>query len=54
VAELNRNNITSATYVLYPNEGHTIARVENVLALTAKVEQFFADCLGGRMEATGG
>ncbi|CAM6006361.1 unnamed protein product [Sphagnum balticum] len=54
VAELNRYNITSAMYVLYPNEAQTIARVENVLAFTAKVEQFFADCLRGRMEATGG
>jgi hypothetical protein len=46
---LKRNNIP-VTYLLYPDEGHFFARPENLLSFTAYAEQFFGDCMGGRVE----
>ncbi len=41
------------TYVLYPDEGHGIARPANQISFSAVAEQFLATCLGGRVEAVG-
>ncbi|CAM6006355.1 unnamed protein product [Sphagnum balticum] len=49
VAALKRNNIP-VTYLLYPDEGHFFSRPENLLSFTAYAEQFFGDCMGGRVE----
>ncbi len=38
------------TYVVYPDEGHGLARPENLTDFTARAEVFFAKCLGGRAE----
>ncbi|MBK7859102.1 MAG: S9 family peptidase [Archangiaceae bacterium] len=38
------------TYVLYPDEGHGLARPENRTDYYARVEQFLAASLGGRVE----
>ena len=38
------------TYLLYPDEGHFFSRPENLLSFTAYMEQFFGDCMGGRVE----
>src|SRR3954452_2094166 len=38
------------TYVVYPDEGHGIDRTENAIDLFARVDQFLAQCLGGRFE----
>jgi dipeptidyl aminopeptidase/acylaminoacyl peptidase len=42
------------TYILFPDEGHTIARPENRLAFYAAADQFLGACLGGRVEPIGG
>ena len=41
------------TYVLYPDEGHGLARPENRLSFFAIAEAFLAKCLGGRCEPIG-
>ncbi len=41
------------TYVLYPDEGHGFARPENNTAFYAIVENFLAECIGGRAEPIG-
>jgi dipeptidyl aminopeptidase/acylaminoacyl peptidase len=38
------------TYVVYPDEGHGLVRPENRLDANARIEQFLANHLGGRME----
>jgi dipeptidyl aminopeptidase/acylaminoacyl peptidase len=38
------------TYVLYPDEGHGLARPENRTDYYARVEAFLAQALGGRVE----
>lgn len=38
------------TYVLYPDEGHGLARPENRQDFAARVERFFSTCLGTRAE----
>jgi dipeptidyl aminopeptidase/acylaminoacyl peptidase len=38
------------TYVLYPDEGHGLARPENRIDFFARAEGFFAKVLGGRFE----
>lgn len=38
------------TYVVYADEGHGLARPENRLDFAARVEAFFATCLGTRAE----
>jgi dipeptidyl aminopeptidase/acylaminoacyl peptidase len=40
------------TYVLYPDEGHGLARAENRLQFYGLVEPFLAQYLGGRAEQT--
>ncbi|MGB4696279.1 MAG: prolyl oligopeptidase family serine peptidase, partial [Methanothrix sp.] len=40
----------SVTYVLFPDEGHYIARPENNIAFYAVAESFLAQHLGGRFE----
>lgn len=35
-------------YLLFPNEGHSVSKWRNRLAMWREVEDFFADCLGGR------
>ncbi|MEO0062524.1 MAG: Prolyl tripeptidyl peptidase precursor [Pseudomonadota bacterium] len=41
------------TYVLFPDEGHGFARPENNIAFNAVIENFLANCLGGRAEGVG-
>lgn len=41
-------NKHEVTYILYPDEGHGFARPANKLDFTSRVEQFFAQHLGGR------
>lgn len=41
------------TYVLYPDEGHGLARPTNRLSFFAIAEAFLAQCLGGRFEPVG-
>lgn len=38
------------TYVLYPDEGHQFARLENTISFNAVTEAFLGQCLGGRVE----
>ncbi|MGB7184530.1 MAG: alpha/beta fold hydrolase, partial [Burkholderiaceae bacterium] len=35
-------------YVVYKNEGHSVRRWRNKLDMWRRIEDFFADCLGGR------
>jgi dipeptidyl aminopeptidase/acylaminoacyl peptidase len=49
VAAIERNHGT-ATYVLYPDEGHGFARPPNRMDFNARAEQFLAEQLGGRAE----
>jgi dipeptidyl aminopeptidase/acylaminoacyl peptidase len=49
VAAIEKNG-GSATYVLYPDEGHGFARPENNIDFMARVERFLAEHLGGRFE----
>ena len=39
-------------YIVAPNEGHGFANPDNRLALYRSMEQFFGDCLGGRVQPT--
>ncbi len=41
------------TYIVFPDEGHGFARPENVMAFNATMENFLANCLGGRAEPIG-
>lgn len=41
------------TYLLFPDEGHGLARPENVIGFTAVAENFLKPCLGGRAEPIG-
>jgi dipeptidyl aminopeptidase/acylaminoacyl peptidase len=41
------------TYLLYPDEGHGLARQENRIAFYATVENFLSGCLGGRAQPIG-
>jgi len=41
------------TYLLYPDEGHGLARTENFMSFSAVAEAFFSECLGGRYEPIG-
>ena len=47
-------NQGTATYVLYPDEGHGFARPENRLDFHARAEAFLAGALGGRAEPMAG
>jgi len=42
------------TYVIYPDEGHGMARPQNKLSFFAVAEAFLAEHLGGRAEPVGG
>lgn len=42
------------TYVLFPDEGHGLARPENSIAFSAIVESFLGKCLGARVEPENG
>lgn len=44
---------TPVTYVLYPDEGHGLARATNRLSFFAVAEGFLSKCLGGRFEPVG-
>jgi dipeptidyl aminopeptidase/acylaminoacyl peptidase len=52
VRAMEENGI-SVTYVLFPDEGHGLARPENRLAFYAVTEHFLAAHLGGRAEPIG-
>jgi acetyl esterase/lipase len=41
------------TYLIYPDEGHGLARPQNRLSFYAVAEQFLGACLGGRIEPVG-
>jgi dienelactone hydrolase len=41
------------TYILFPDEGHMIARPQNRLAFCAAAERFLSAWLGGRCEPIG-
>ncbi len=49
VAAMEKNGGT-ATYVLYPDEGHGFIRPANRMDFLARVETFLAEHLGGRYE----
>jgi dipeptidyl aminopeptidase/acylaminoacyl peptidase len=49
VAAIEKNGGT-ATYVLYPDEGHEFARAENRIDFYARAEAFLGKYLGGRVE----
>lgn len=44
----------TATYVLYPDEGHGFGRPENFIDFTARAETFLGKHLGGRVEPLDG
>ena len=52
VAEMRRNG-KPVTYAVYPDEGHGLARAENLMSFMAVVEAFLAAHLGGRCEPFG-
>jgi dipeptidyl aminopeptidase/acylaminoacyl peptidase len=52
VEAMNQRNIP-VTYLLYPQEGHGLARPENRFAFYAVQEAFLAENLGGRYEEIG-
>lgn len=52
VEAMNQKGIP-VTYMLYPQEGHGLARPENRFAYYAVMEAFLAENLGGRYEAVG-
>ncbi|MGK7313273.1 MAG: prolyl oligopeptidase family serine peptidase, partial [Candidatus Longimicrobiales bacterium M2_2A_002] len=37
-------------YIVAPDEGHGFANPDNRLALYRSMEQFFGECLGGRVQ----
>ena len=41
------------TYLLYPDEGHGLARPENDMSFTAVSDIFLSEFLGGRYEPIG-
>jgi dipeptidyl aminopeptidase/acylaminoacyl peptidase len=53
VAAIEKNGGT-ATYVLYPDEGHNFVRPANRMDFIARVENFLAEHLGGRFEPIDG
>jgi dipeptidyl aminopeptidase/acylaminoacyl peptidase len=50
IVEAMRKNGLTVTYVVYPDEGHGLAREENNLDFMGRVEEFLAEHLGGRKE----
>ncbi|MFZ1887738.1 MAG: hypothetical protein WAU33_06885 [Candidatus Binataceae bacterium] len=49
MAAIEKNGGT-ATYVLYPDEGHGFIQTPNRIDFMARVERFLAEHLGGRYE----
>ena len=52
VTAMQQNNVP-VTYLIYPDEGHGIARPANRMAFFAVAEAFLAEHLGGRYEPIG-
>jgi dipeptidyl aminopeptidase/acylaminoacyl peptidase len=50
IVEAARRNDLAVTYVVYPDEGHGLARAENNLDFMGRVEEFLAGHIGGRKE----
>ena len=48
-----KDNGIPVTYVLYPDEGHGLARPNNRLSFFAISEVFLAQCLGGTYQPLG-
>jgi dipeptidyl aminopeptidase/acylaminoacyl peptidase len=53
VARTLKDNGVPVTYLVYDDEGHGLARLENRLSFFAVAEQFLAGHLGGRYEPVG-
>jgi dipeptidyl aminopeptidase/acylaminoacyl peptidase len=49
VAAMRKNNL-SVQYVVYPDEGHGLARPDNNLDFMGRVEEFLAEHLDGRKQ----
>jgi dipeptidyl aminopeptidase/acylaminoacyl peptidase len=49
-----RDRGVKVKYIVAPNEGHGFANADNRMALYRSMEQFFGDCLGGRVQPTVG
>ena len=49
-----RDRGVKVKYIVAPNEGHGFANPNNRMALYRAMEQFFGDCLGGRVQPTMG
>jgi acetyl esterase/lipase len=47
-----RDRGVKVQYIVAPNEGHGFANPNNRLALYRAMEQFFGECLGGRVQPT--
>lgn len=54
IVEAMKKNGIECEYLLFPDEGHGLARPENRLMFFAAAEEFLATHLGGRFEAAGG
>jgi len=48
IVDVMRKNNSAVTYLLYPDEGHGLMRVENNFSFWAISEIFLSQCLGGR------
>jgi dipeptidyl aminopeptidase/acylaminoacyl peptidase len=48
-----RTHGTSATYLVFPDDGADLTHAQNRLAYLAVLEHFLGDCLGGRVEPVG-
>jgi dipeptidyl aminopeptidase/acylaminoacyl peptidase len=53
VAQNLRGRRASLVYLVYPDEGHELARPQNRLSFFAVMEHFLGQCLGGRIEPAG-
>lgn len=54
IVEAMKNHDIPVLYLLYPDEGHGLARPENRLSFYANAETFLAEFIGGRSEADDG
>jgi dipeptidyl aminopeptidase/acylaminoacyl peptidase len=50
IVEAMKKNNLPVTYVVYPDEGHDLARGPNNMDFMGRVEEFLEECLGGRKE----
>ncbi|UCF78857.1 MAG: S9 family peptidase [Candidatus Eiseniibacteriota bacterium] len=50
IVDVMRKNNLAVSFVVYPDEGHGLAREENNLDFMGRVEEFLAENLGGRKE----